>query len=143
MLDNIAIFKGMNQSMEWLATRQRVISQNIANANTPGYQARDLKEADFSKTLGRFSEKQALAASSQKVSLETTSGNHMDRKMSVGRDKDTGIASRQVYEISPDSNGVQLEEQMIKSTDTAMQYQMVTNIYAKTMGLMKLSVSSK
>jgi len=29
--------------LNWLDQRQSVLAQNIANANTPGYQARDLK----------------------------------------------------------------------------------------------------
>lgn len=142
MLENIALFKGMNQSMEWLGSRQRIIAQNIANANTPGYQARDLQSADFSKTLGRFTDKQSLVSGSEKITMTTTSADHMDKPMSVGQ-KDNGVKSRDVYEISPDSNGVELEEQMIKSSETAMQYQMVTNLYSKTMSIMKLAVSSK
>ena len=31
---------------EWLAQRQSVISSNIANANTPGYKAKDVESFD-------------------------------------------------------------------------------------------------
>ncbi len=142
MLENIALLNGMTQSMEWLSSRQRVISQNIANANTPGYHARDLEPANFSKTLGNLTGKQSLVSGNEKISLATTSTDHMDKKLSPGK-KDNGIKSREVYEITPDSNGVELEEQIIKASETAMQYQMVTNLYSKTMGLMKLAVTSK
>lgn len=32
-----------SQRMEWLSERQRVITENVANADTPGYQARDVE----------------------------------------------------------------------------------------------------
>ena len=33
--------------MRWLESRQKVLSENIANAETPGYRQRDLKQLDF------------------------------------------------------------------------------------------------
>ena len=37
--------------MTWLHQRQDVLSQNVANADTPGYVARDLKPLDFKDML--------------------------------------------------------------------------------------------
>lgn len=142
MIEDIALFKGLTQSMDWLTTRQRVIAQNIANANTPDYQARDLKPADFSKTLGSLMGKQSLARSTQQLPMDITSNAHMDKKLSVGR-KDSGQPSDTTYEVTPDSNGVELEEQMMKSSETAGKYQMVANLYAKNMAMMKIAVSSR
>ena len=37
----------LQQRMTWLSQRQNVLSQNVANADTPGYAAHDLKPLDF------------------------------------------------------------------------------------------------
>ena len=37
----------LRERMSWLNARQDVLSQNVANADTPGYTARDLKPLDF------------------------------------------------------------------------------------------------
>ena len=38
--------------LAWLENRQRVLAQNIANADTPGYQPRDLRP--FAETLAHL-----------------------------------------------------------------------------------------
>jgi len=42
-----AIFGMMSDKMSWLSQRQRVLSQNIANADTPDYKARDIAKLSF------------------------------------------------------------------------------------------------
>ena len=49
-LNDFAIFRMMNGKMRWLGQRQRVLAENIANADTPKYQARELKQVNFRKT---------------------------------------------------------------------------------------------
>src|SRR3954453_16262309 len=46
-LGDIPIFSMLKSRLGYLSERQRVIAENVANANTPGYQARDLKAFDF------------------------------------------------------------------------------------------------
>ena len=41
----------LKSKMSWLEARQDVLSQNVANADTPGYAARDLKPMDFASLL--------------------------------------------------------------------------------------------
>ena len=48
---SIALFKAIGAKMEYLSQRQNIISQNIANADTPGYQPKDLKPVDFGQTV--------------------------------------------------------------------------------------------
>jgi flagellar basal-body rod protein FlgB len=141
MLENIALFKGLSHKMGWLSTRQRVISQNITNADTPGYRPHDMKDINFKKTMGRYMGAQSLSSQPQRVFMAKTDSDHMTHKMSVGR-KPGGQESRHTYETAPAENAVVLEEQMIKAQKTAMDYQMVTNLYSKHMTLLKMATSS-
>src|SRR3546814_10182518 len=49
----IRIIDALTAQMKHLTSRQQVIAQNIANADTPGYRSHDLAEPDFAKILGR------------------------------------------------------------------------------------------
>ncbi|HOO82875.1 MAG TPA: flagellar basal body protein, partial [Alphaproteobacteria bacterium] len=49
--ENIALLKALGAKMDFLNQRQRVISQNIANTDTPGYRPKDLKPVDFGNVL--------------------------------------------------------------------------------------------
>ena len=42
-LNKIPVMDAIVKKMNWLNRRQRVIAENVANADTPGYLARDLK----------------------------------------------------------------------------------------------------
>ena len=50
-LHNLDVFRISSQKMGWLSERQTVLAQNIANSDTPGYKAKDLRLPDFSSML--------------------------------------------------------------------------------------------
>lgn len=52
-LRNLTLFDMTKTKMDWLAQRQKILAQNIANANTPNYKARDLRELDFNREIER------------------------------------------------------------------------------------------
>ena len=41
-MESIQLFEVASRQAEWLSVRQSVVSGNIANANTPGFRARDV-----------------------------------------------------------------------------------------------------
>ncbi|MBL7395896.1 flagellar biosynthesis protein FlgB, partial [Escherichia coli] len=54
-MDMPPILSGIRRQMDTLSDRQRVIAQNIANSETPGFKARTVEDADFSDLLGSTS----------------------------------------------------------------------------------------
>jgi len=46
-LSKMTIFKMVNKRMDFLSQRQKVLSENVANADTPKYHPKDLKPIDF------------------------------------------------------------------------------------------------
>src|SRR5271167_637520 len=50
-LPDIPLLSILRERMSWLNQRQDVLTQNVANADTPGFSARDLKPLDFSDEL--------------------------------------------------------------------------------------------
>lgn len=129
--ENLVLFKGLGAKMSYLNQRQRVISQNIANADTTGYRPQDLKEVDFGRVLKKVTD-------SQKLQMETTSRLHLPPPNQV-EDPREG-KQRKVYEVAPDGNSVIMEEQLIKANRTAMDYNLMTNLYQKNIGMIRTSL---
>jgi flagellar basal-body rod protein FlgB len=121
----------LRERMTWLHQRQDLLSQNVANADTPGYVARDLKPMDFEKVL--------KGAASSGSSMMTTNARHITLTRAMGASRFEDRESPDI-ESSPNGNAVSLENQMIKVSDTQAQFAAAANLYAKAMSLMKTAI---
>ena len=133
-LPDIPLFAMLRERMSWLNQRQGVLSQNVANADTPGYGARDLKAPDF-ETLLRNTAK-GLETSS---GLRTTNSKHIALQSSAETGGFTDYAAPDV-EASLNGNSVSLEGEMMKMADTQASYQAATNLYSKAVDMMRTAI---
>ncbi|AWZ01144.1 MAG: flagellar basal body rod protein FlgB [Rhodobiaceae bacterium] len=131
-LGDSPIFSMMKERMHWLSDRQRVIAENVANADTPNYIAKDLSEPDFGAMLRSRSSRPVLTAT-------RTDGDHMSANGSTGGSSAAYVRSPD-FETTPTGNSVVLEEQMIKAAQNQMDYQTVTGLYAKSVGMLKIAL---
>ncbi|MBI1328802.1 MAG: flagellar basal body rod protein FlgB [Alphaproteobacteria bacterium] len=122
----------LRERMSWLHARQAVLSQNVANADSPGYAARDLKPVDFDDIL-RSTRSSGIDASN----LRTTNTRHIAISQPNDGFEETQIP---VSSSDPSNNTVSLEEEMIKVADTQAQYQAAANLYSKAISLMRLAI---
>jgi flagellar basal-body rod protein FlgB len=128
-LQGIGLFRMISQQLRWLGQRQEVLSQNVANADTPGYRARDLQPLAFGDALQQATLRPA-----------TTQAGHL-----LGKAGDPAAAKVKTitpWEVSPDGNGVVLEQQMTSLAETQSDYQMATEIYRKQIGMLKTAIGS-
>lgn len=129
---NLGLMKALIAKMDYLDQRQKVISQNIANADTPDYRPMDLKPVDFSSVLKQTEEGRLS------VHLETTNPDHMPPPGKISPPKNG--KQKEVYEVAPAENSVIIEEQMIMSNRTAMDYSLMTNLYQKQVGMIRTAL---
>lgn len=129
---NIPLFEALGAKMSYLAQRQRIIAQNIANADTPGYRPQDLKPVDFGAVLKK------VTGDQQTVTLNATNPGHMPDPEKVAGAKSE--KQKRTYEVAPAGNAVILEEQMIRSNDTIMDYNLMTTLYEKNVRLIKIAL---
>ena len=133
--ENLALFKAIGAKMDFLGQRQRVVSQNVSNADTPGYRPQDIKEADFSKVLKNITE---TGKAVPNVKMDTTSALHMptpgDVNMADPRKQ------KETYEVAPVGNAVIMEEQLLKAGRTVMDYNLMTNLYQKNVGMIRTAL---
>lgn len=123
--------RALGAKMNYLDKRQTVLSNNIANADTPGYQSQDLTKVDFGSVLKKITKQNT-------VTLETTNPGHMPGPNAVKNAKD--MKDKMTYEVAPDKNGVVLEEQMVKANQTQMDYAMITNLMGKQISMYKIAL---
>ena len=125
-LRNIPLFGAMTRRMDWLSQRQRILSQNVANSDTPGYRPSDLKPVNFADQFNKLK----MAGTSSVHITEGTVKNG-----AFGNEK-----QKTVYEEAPAGNAVNLEEQMVKVADTQMDYETMTTLYQRSIGMIRTAL---
>lgn len=130
--ENLALFKAIGAKMDYLNQRQRVIAQNISNSDTPNYRPKDLVDADFSRVL------KGIADGKSSVRLETTQKDHMPPPNEI-RDP-RSKKQKDTYEVAPAGNSVIMEEQLINSGQTVMDYNLMTSLMQKNVAMMKTAI---
>ena len=131
-LPDIPLLSMLRERMSWLNQRQDVLSQNVANADTPGFTAHDLKPLDFSDEMRKATDPMKDAAQ-----LTLTDPRHISISMANTPFDDMEVRDT---EGSPNGNTVSLEMEMIKVSDTQAQFAAATNLYAKTITMMKTAI---
>ncbi len=124
------VFEAINRRTGWLGQRQRVLAQNIANADTPDYLPRDLKQGPFARLLVRRLAPVAPAA---------THADHLNAPSRPKRSFDE-VKIKKAYETAPSGNAVVVEEQLVKVAETQMAYQAMTNLYRKHLQMMRMAL---
>lgn len=118
------LFAALARRLEFLAARSGVIAENIANADTPGYVARDLAPTGFAARLS--------------AALRVSDPRHIPAAPSSAR-----AASR--AEDAPDGdvalngNKVSVETQMMKLAETRADYQLAATVYRKAIDMTRIA----
>jgi flagellar basal-body rod protein FlgB len=124
---DIPILSMLRTRMQWHQERQRILAENVANADTPNYQALDLTPPDFGHTLHVAS-----------LDLERTDPNHLVAQGTSGLDFASNSNTR--YEVRPRGNAVSLEDEMLKVADNQMDYEAVSSLYTRSLSLIKIAI---
>lgn len=138
-LTKIPLMNAITRKMGWLGRKQRVIAQNIANADTPNYRAKTIKAESFKGLLDK-APRQALGGGRQKTRMAVTDDRHFSGPGGATRASSTEIKDPTPHEASPNGNNVILEEQMIQMAETQMEYGMLVNLYRKQVGMLRTSL---
>ncbi|EZP48659.1 flagellar biosynthesis protein FlgB [Sphingomonas sp. RIT328] len=133
MSDAISLISGLTRSMKHLAERQRVIAQNIANSETPAFRAQEVEAPDFSAMLVNKGVPHVTRPRINATSAMVALGAPPPATGSV-------IADTQVTETKPDGNNVTLEDQLLKMGQIQADFQTMTDLYRKQLGLIQIAI---
>lgn len=126
---SIPLFGTMKAKLGYLSERQGVLAQNIANADTPNYQAKDVQAPDFSKSL----------SSAHQLQMTSTNKKHLSGG-GISSISSHIIKRDSTYERSPTGNNVVIEEEMSKVAENQAEYQKVLNLYRKSVDMFKTAI---
>jgi flagellar basal-body rod protein FlgB len=129
-LMNMPVFTALTDKMRWHQTRQGLLAENVANAETPGFRGRDLTQYDFAD--------RSSGISSASVTTAATQPMHFSVSSSEG--SAFGAQRMANFEITPEGNGVTLEDEMMKVTTNMMDFQAATTLYQKSIKILKTAM---
>jgi flagellar basal-body rod protein FlgB len=112
-------YEDLKIALDGLALRQQVISRNIANVDTPGYQAQNVS---FEQVI-----KQA-AAKAEPLALSVTNVGHM--QLDVPSPTVT-LINRVGGSDRVDGNNVDIDAELTEMNDTAIRYQALAQMISR------------
>ncbi len=102
------------QALYTRARRTEVLGANMANADTPGYKARDI---DFKQALA-----EAHSSTTRQLSTKQTHSAHIATQNTINA-ADASLKYRNPYQPSEDGNTVELHVEQANFADNAIRYQ--------------------
>ena len=135
-LDKIPLMAVIKSRMGYTNQRQRLIAENVANANTPNYAPHDLKAFTFEAAMKSQS---GPAMGLTPVSTAVTNAGHLEGKQHAptGPFKPEDAPDS---EARLDGNQVVLEDEMMKMTTSKLDYDAAVSFYQQSLGLLKMSI---
>jgi flagellar basal-body rod protein FlgB len=129
-ISDIPLFSMLRTRMHWHQERQRLLAENVSNADTPNFRARDLTPPQFDRRHAPLSQ----------VALMRTEGAHIAASASGASQFASRLGGAAVR---PSGNAVNLEDEMLKVASNQMDYQAVTSLYQRSLGLIKTAVGKR
>jgi flagellar basal-body rod protein FlgB len=113
--------------MHWHQTRQKILAENVANADTPGFKPQDLQDLAFSRSG---------AVTTASLGVLRTDAGHMTG--APGRSGEDATGARR-FETTPSGNAVSLEDEMLKSSQNQSDFQLAASLYQKSLQMLRIA----
>ena len=112
-MEPVFLTKIVSNNNEWLSTRQATIAENIANANTPGFRAKDLEP--FTTVISKT-----------QLAMTATHDGHLGQVMDVSRPSE--VEKAESWAVTHSGNSVSLEQELMKAGEVARNHSLNTSI---------------
>jgi len=136
--DDVSLLTLLRENLRYNSDRQRVIANNVANANTPGYTPQDIPQSEFEQALeARMQSRRTTAGG---LSMRTSASGHIAPSGSSLSARSWSTSDAPDSETTVNGNSVVLEEQMVRAQETRMRYESALSLYQKSIGLLRMAV---
>lgn len=121
----------LRSRLGYLNERQKLIAENVANGNSKGFVPSDLTPFSFQSKVNAVG-----------VTPTVTQPNHLLPSTARSNSAGGAFKSRKSpdSETTLDGNSVVLEEEMLKMSDSRMNYDAAITFYQKSLSLMRMAV---
>jgi flagellar basal-body rod protein FlgB len=134
-INDLPILSALRTKMQWHQERQRVLAENVSNANTPNFKPTDLVEPKFDNKGAN------VDGGMGALGMMRTSATHMNA--TGGAPSFRGDGGRSGFLTKPAGNAVNLEDQMLKVSANQMDYAAATSLYTRSLGLLKTAIGKR
>ena len=121
MFENLQVFRMASAMAVHAGKRQALVAANMANADTPGYQPRDLPP--FSQSMPGDAGTPLRATRAGHVDAGATSAVQAQAQIQRGED--------------PNGNGVSVEQEMLRAVEIKRQHDRALTIYKSSLGILR------
>jgi flagellar basal-body rod protein FlgB len=130
-INDLPTLSVLRTKMQWHQERQRILSDNVANSDTPNFKPRDLIEPKFDSTGA------SAAGPLGSLAMMRTTTSHISPP---GAGPGFAENRKAGFETRPAGNAVSLEDEMLKVSANQMDYAAVTSLYSKSLHLLKTAI---
>jgi flagellar basal-body rod protein FlgB len=134
-IGDLPLMNVLKTKMQWHQVRQRVLSENVANADTPHYRGKDLAKVDFQPHS-------VVPPSAPRVGMVQTSAGHLAGR-APSDDPSFKKNGGPNFQVRPNGNQVNLEEEMTKSAENQIDYQTATSLYQQSLSVLRTALGRK
>jgi len=128
-LAEIPLFSMLKGRFGHLGERQRLISQNVANSDTPGYTPTDVQAFSFQAQMKTQMTPVATLTVTQPGHMAPAARHNTAFRTVQAKDSETTL----------DGNSVVLEEEMMKMAEARMNYDAAISFYQKSLGMLRMA----
>ncbi|GGB60150.1 flagellar basal body rod protein FlgB [Roseibium aquae] len=122
-MEPVFLNKLVSENNNWLSVRQATIAENMANANTPGYRAKDIEP--FTSVISKT-----------QLAMKATHTSHMGGIVEVARQSE--VKKSESWLVTHSGNSVSIEQELMKAGQVARDHSLNAGI-AKSFHRMYLS----
>lgn len=141
MIHDLTTFAALKQRMRFLQSRQKVLAENVANADTPGYKPKDIAQigVDPATRGSDASRRMGVQRYGQVAGLMVTSPMHISQNAKGAGTEDRGAS----FETRPSGNAVNLEDEMLKVSQNQIDFQTAANLYQRGLATLKTAIGRR
>jgi flagellar basal-body rod protein FlgB len=126
---NLSLLSMLKTRMHWQQARQKVLTENVANADTPGFKAKDLVPLDFRPNAGPAGVARLLA----------TDPRHLQGVDDGAAPFDSQV-DHKPFEVTPQGNSVSLEDELMQVSQNVTDFQLASELYSEGLSLVRTAV---
>ena len=126
---DLPLLATLKARLHWHQSRQGVLAENVANANTPNFKPKDLKQPSSG------------ISGPNAATLSVTNVLHLAGLSSARPGEERAGAKRS--EVVPSGNAVNLEDEMLKSAQNQSDFQLAASLYQKSLKMLATAVGKR
>jgi flagellar basal-body rod protein FlgB len=128
-ISEIPIFSMLRTKLQWHQERQRLLAENVANADTPEFKPSDLAPPNLDAGTSGIAPVTLLRTSPVHIASANAGAGQFD------------LEHGGPFEVVPTGNAVNLDDEMLKIASNQMDFQAATELYTRGLSMIRTAIA--